>query len=104
MPGGRSTRAISSSAGSRSNQWKAEPATTASTLRSASGRSSARPSIAFAAGSVAVRIARISGSGSSAVTEWPAASSAAVSLPVPAPRSSTSSGSGPSSQAIVSAV
>ena len=42
--------------------------------------------------------ARISSSGSTAVTRWPRATSARVSLPVPAPRSTTSHGPSPTSQ------
>src|SRR4029077_18898274 len=42
-PPGRSTRAISSSAASLSNQWKAWPTSTASTLSSSSGICSAAP-------------------------------------------------------------
>ena len=41
VPPGRRTRAISASAGSGSNQWKAWPTATASTLASASGSASA---------------------------------------------------------------
>ena len=85
-PPGRSTRSISASAAGPSNQWKAWPTVTASALSSGSGIASAVPSSARAAGPMA---ARISATGSTAITSQPSAASGRVSLPLPAARSTT---------------
>jgi len=90
-PPGRSTRAISSAAGSGLNQWNAWPTSTASTEASGSGMSSAVPGSAFTEGSSARSTASISGSGSTAVTRADRRTRDAVSFPVPAARSSSSS-------------
>ena len=97
-PPGRSTRAISRSAGPWSNQWNACAAVTTSTLSAASGIASAPPSTAVASGTPRAGASSISGSGSTAVTRCPSATRDRVSLPVPAPRSTTSHGSSPASQ------
>ena len=68
VPPGRSTRAISASAGSGSNQWKACPAATASTLASSSGSASAAPATTSAADATLASTDRISASGSTAIT------------------------------------
>ncbi len=92
-PAGRSTRAISGSAIAWSNQWNAWAHVTTSVDPSGSGIASALPSSAPSPGSTASSSARISASGSTAVTRCPSATSPRVSLPVPAPRSTTSQGS-----------
>ena len=89
VPPGRSTRAISASAGSGSNQWNACPAVTASTLASSSGSASAVPATTSAADATLASTDRISASGSTAITRAPVSSSGRVSLPVPAARSTT---------------
>ena len=91
-PPGLSTRAISGNARSRSNQCMAWPASTASTLASGSGSSSARPGTERTAGIARRNSASICGSGSTAVTSAPRRTSVAVSLPVPAPMSATRTG------------
>ncbi len=97
-PPGRSTRTISESATSWSNQWNACAHVTTSAEPSASGMDSALPRTAVAPGTACRSSASISSSGSTAVTRWPSATSERVSLPVPAPRSTTSHGSSPASQ------
>jgi hypothetical protein len=74
---------------SMSNQCRALPANTASTDASGSGIASALPGRARTVGSALRNSLSIAGSGSTAMTWAPNASSVAVSLPVPAPRSST---------------
>jgi hypothetical protein len=91
-PPGASTRAISGSARSRSNQCMAWPARTTSLLASASGSRSALPRAERTSGSARRSSASISGSGSTAVTSAPRRTSMAVSFPVPAPMSATRSG------------
>jgi len=91
-PPGLSTRAISGSARSMSNQCIACAASTASRLASGSGISSALPGTERTAGIARRNSASICGSGSTAVTSAPRLSSVAVSLPVPAPRSPTRTG------------
>jgi hypothetical protein len=66
------------------NQWNACPTVTASANPSANGIDSAKPDTA----SVAM-CARISSTGSTAITRAPVGTSARVSLPVPAARSTT---------------
>ena len=91
-PPGLSTRAISGSARSMSNQCMAWPASTASRLASGSGIASALPGTERTAGIARRNSASICGSGSTAVTSAPRPASVAVSLPVPAPRSATRTG------------
>ena len=91
-PPGRSTRAISGSAGPWSNQWNACAHVTTSAEPSGSGIDSALPITASASGTAARSCASISASGSTAVTRCPRATSERVSFPVPAPRSTTSHG------------
>ena len=94
----RRTRAISGSATAWSNQWKACPQVTTSADTSDSGIDSALPASAVTPGRAASSSARISASGSTAVTRCPRATSPRVSFPVPAPRSTTSHGASPASQ------
>ena len=68
------------------------PASTASTLASASGSSSALPGTDRTPGIARRSSASICGSGSTAVTSAPRRTSMAVSFPVPAPMSATRSG------------
>src|SRR5690349_2498653 len=99
-PPGRSTRWISASAASASNQWNAAATKTGSTLPPASGISSALPGRTSASGSRSESTRRISAIGSTAITRPASGTSAAVSLPVPAARSSTvDAGMTPSSPA-----
>ena len=91
-PPGRSTRAISGSACSRSNQWKDWAATTTSTERSGTGSSSAEACVDRVSGRLRRRMSSISWAGSVAWTSWPRATSCSVSLPVPAPTSRTVAG------------
>ena len=91
-PPGRSTRAISGSARSMSNQCMAWAASTASTLASGSGISSALPGTERTSGIARRSSASICGSGSTAVTSVPRPASVVVSLPVPAPMSATRTG------------
>ena len=103
-PPGRSTRAISGSARSWSNQWKACAATTTSTERSGSGISSAPALAGRDVGQCAAqdrehRRRR----GRWRARRGRARPARAVSLPVPAPSSRTVAGSRPTSQAAASA-
>ena len=86
-PPGRRTRWISASAAGPSNQWKAWPTVTASALvvgqRDRLGRAVER------AGRGGTDRARISATGSTAITSQPSAASGRVSLPLPAARSTT---------------
>jgi len=91
-PPGLSTRAISGSARSMSNQCIACAASTASRLASGSGISSALPGTERTAGIARRNSASICGSGSTAVTSAPRPASIVVSLPVPAPTSATRTG------------
>jgi len=88
-PDGRSTRAISRSASGPLNQWKAWATVTASALWSASGIDSAVPATARTSGRAALRLARISAEGSTAMSRVPRVCRRRVSLPVPAARSTT---------------
>ena len=88
-PCGRRTRAISASARSSWNQWKASAAKTASTEASASGISCAVPASASASGQSATSRRRIASAGSTATTRPNLGRSNRVSLPVPAAASST---------------
>jgi len=91
-PPGVSTRAISGIARFMSNQCMACAASTASTLASGSGTSSALPGTERTSGIARRNSASICRSGSTAVTSAPRRASIAVSLPVPAPMSTTRSG------------
>ena len=71
---------------------------TTSAEPSGSGIDSALPITASASGTAARSSPSISGSGSTAVTRCPSATSERVSFPVPAPRSTTSQGVSPASQ------
>ncbi len=86
-PPGRSTRWISASAGSASNQWNAWAAVTTSIERSASGMASAVPSRISASGHTTASLRRMAWTGSTATTVAPLLSSPRVNLPVPAARS-----------------
>ena len=96
------TRAISGSARSWSNQWKAWAETTTSYERSPAGISSADACEVRTSGSRSWSLASIAASGSVACTSCPRATSCSVSLPVPAPSSSTDSGWSEVSQAAAS--
>src|SRR6476660_7652302 len=85
-----------------SNQCHACATSTASTLSSGSGISSAVPSRAGVSGSELLSSSSISGIGSTATTPSPRSTSRVGSLPVPAPRSGTSEASGGNSQSIAS--
>ena len=102
-PPGLSTRAISGSAASWSNQWKACATTTTSTERSLAGISSAVATLALTSGTRWRSTSSIASSGSVAKTAWPWSTSSRVSLPVPAPSSRTTFASPPASQATASA-
>ena len=102
-PPGLSTRAISGSAASWSNQWKACATTTTSTERSLAGISSAVATFALTSGTRWRSTSSIASSGSVAKTAWPWSTSSRVSLPVPAASSRTTFASPPASQATASA-
>src|SRR4029077_20853860 len=88
-PPGRTTRAISATAASPSNQWKASPTKTASAKSSGSGIRSAVPASTRMSAERPASTPRISSFGSTATTSANREARARVSFPEPAARSTT---------------